>query len=190
MMGKKYKTLGILFFVLVLFSGCYKQELDEFQKISFKNERDLAFPLFESTLTLKDSLPFEIPTLTLADTIKTNLSFSSFIKDYSGKMDYVEFKVGVKTNFPITGSVQIYFANDQGQIMDSLFTYENILLEGAMGENYNETVISSYMDHEKYAKIKTSSKLYIRYNLNTFASSSYASNEIQIKSGIRFGMTF
>jgi hypothetical protein len=189
-MVKNYKIVTFIILASVLLTGCYKKELDEFKKASLKNERDMAFPLFESTITLNDSLPFTIPAIAMSDTIKTDFSFSSYVKDYSGKLDYVEFKIGLKSNFPVTGGIQFYFADKNGQIIDSLFTYEDATITAASGGNYNETVISSYMDHEKYKKIETAPKLYILYRLQTFPSEHYSSNELQIKSGIRFGMTF
>ncbi|HVD97019.1 MAG TPA: hypothetical protein VNB90_02370 [Cytophagaceae bacterium] len=185
--GWSVVVAGLMFLIL---SGCYKKDLEDFKNINYSTERSFAFPVFETTLTLKDSLPYTIPVFTMADTVKADFKLGSYISNYSGDVDYVEFKMVLKSNFPVTGAVQIYFADNNGTITDSLFTYNNAVLQAADGNNFNQTTLSVYMDKNKFKQIEQSPKVYIYYMLQTSDPKGYASNQLQINSGIKFGITF
>ncbi len=189
MLKSRYLFIVLISILPAFAISCIKKELDQFKNLNFQQERDYAFPLFESTLTLKNALPFAIPAITLSDTISTDFRAGSYLGNYSGNVEYVEFKLILKSNFPVTGAVQFYFANAQNQIVDSLFTYNNSIIQASTGD-YKETTLTVYMDKAKYKKIEQAPKVQIRYMLVTTEGSNYASNQLQINSGIRFGITF
>lgn len=175
--------------VPVLLTGCYKKEIDELKKIDFQSPKSFAFPLFESTLTIKDSLPFSFNTANLADTVMIDLGQNASIGDPL-KFDYVEFKIILRNNFAAKAEIQFYFADKNGTIIDSLFNIDNKTIDAANGVNFNESTLLVYLDKDKFKKIEAAQKIYIRYSLVSSIQNFYNSNQIQIYSGIKFGTTF
>ncbi len=185
----RIRLLSLMLLPVVL-TVCYKEKLEEFRKVEFKGEREMAFPLFESTLVLEDSLPFSIPAITLADTVSVDFTAANYLGDYSGDLTYVECKVVLKNNFPITGRFQLYVTDEKGQLIDSLFNFQTTVMETQGNGAYTETTVLLYMDLAKYERIKHASKIFVLYQLNSKPTAAYASNKLSIHSGIKFGITF
>lgn len=173
----------------VLLTGCYKKEIDELKKIDFQSPKSFAVPLFESTLTIRDSLPFSFDTANLSDTVEINLGQNASLGNPI-KFDYVEFKIILRNNFAARGEIQFYFADKNGTIIDSLFNIDNKIIDAANGVNFNESTLLVYLDKDKFKKIETAQRIYIRYSLVSSINNFYNSNQIQIYSGVKFGTTF
>ncbi len=179
--------LGISLFFLV---GCYKKDLAEFKSIDTKHEQEFAFPLFDNTLTIQDSIPFDISPMSLSDTVEIDLSLSNYLTGtlYTD-IDYVEFKIITQNNFPISGGLQFYFADKKGTIIDSLFSVSKVVIDAGNGNTVTQATTLIYMDQDKYKKIVNSSKIYILYHLSINPSSAYLPYTLKVYSGIKFGIT-
>ena len=179
--------LGIAQFFLV---GCYKKDLAEFKSIDTKHQQEFAFPLFNNSLTIKDSLPFNIIPMTMSDTIKIDLTLDNFLSgSLYNDVDYVEFKITTENNFPISGGLQLYFADTKGVIIDSLFSVSKVTIDAGNGNTINQSTTVIQMDKDKYTKIVSASKIYILYYLSVNPSSAYLPYTLKIYAGIKFGIT-
>jgi hypothetical protein len=188
-MGRSRYIVALLGIPLFFMVGCYKKDLAEFKSIDTSHEQQFAFPLFDNSLTIKDSIPFDISPMSLADTVEIDLSLSNYLTGtlYTD-IEYVEFKIITQNNFPISGGLQFYFANKKGVIIDSLFSVSKIVIDAGNGNNVTQSTTLIYMDKDKYKKIVNSSKIYIRYYLSIDPSSVYLPYTLKVYSGIKFGI--
>lgn len=173
-----------------LFSGCYKKDLEEFDSISSTRlTSELAVPLFYSYLTIRDSIPFQLPDLKLADTLKIDLRLRSYLDDVSiDHVSAIEFKLITENTFPIKGSLQLYFIDDTNTPVDSLFTSTTSTTQSNNNTTLSTTLIQ--LDKEKYLKIESSKKVHIKY---TFSTSNYPINEnnyFSVKAGLKFSIDY
>ena len=170
--------------------GCYKKDLTEFKSLTTKHEQEFAFPLFDDSLTIKDSIPFSFSSVTLSDTVKINLALDNFLSgSLYNDIDYVEFKIITENNFPVTGTLQFYFADSKGVITDSLFSTNRTTVGAGNGNTVNQATTVIYMDKDKYKKIVNSSIMYVYYYLSVNSSSAYLPYTLKVHSGIKFGIT-
>ncbi len=191
-MNKNKYIVWVLITALPLIgNSCYKKELDELKKVSFKTNRVFAFPLFETTLTLEDSLPVQLPGFLLSDTVKATIALGSYLGDYSNDMvDFAEFKIVLRGNFPANGKLQLYFADQYGNITDSLFSYNSLIINASYDETYTLSTVTAYMDREKYRRIEHASQIYLLYRLETAPLNAFRSSQLHINTAIKFGATF
>jgi len=94
------------------------------------------------------------------------------------ELDEVTLRLFMENDFPIDVDVQIYFMDDNGVTLDSLFETEQYLLRSAMVDGSGKiTGPSVYtldisMNKERFEKIRESKKGLIRAKLNTYKGSS------------------
>jgi hypothetical protein len=179
--------LGIFQFFLL---GCYKKDLDEFKTIDTKHEQQFAFPVFDNTISIKDSIPFKFFPFALIDTAEINLSLDKYLPGsfYKKKnLDYVEFKVITENSFPLSGALQLYFADSLGVIKDSLFSVSRTSIDAGNGNTFSKSTTFIYMDKDKYQKILDARKIYIVYSLSTNPSS-FVPYTLKVYCGIKFGL--
>ena len=126
------------------------------------------------------------------DTFNINLSNATDITQ-------AEFKVITDNGMPIDLSVQGYFASDKGSIIDSLYATKSPILRGAPVNNLGlptsltttENLVT--ISAEKLKKIRTASKLIIRYAFSTTNNGSVpvkltSSQNVRVRIGVKFGL--
>ncbi len=189
---KPFIRLFFIFITIIPFlTSCYKKDLDELNAInSVRLSPDIALPLFYTTLTIKDSLPFELPEFNLADTAKIDLTPSSFLEDtYNNSISSVELKLITENTFPIKGNVQIYFVDKSNNILDSLFSTTVSYTPPYDDTNKTTSTTLIMLDREKYSKIEDAEKVYIRYTFNSTNYPITEENYLTIKSGIKISFS-
>ncbi len=110
-----------------------------------------------------------------------------------------EFKILTDNGMPIEVAIQGYFANEKGQILDSLYAQKAQILRGApVGANGLPTGVSSAenlvtIEAAKLAKIRdVAKKLVIRYSFSTTNGGSIpvklmAKQGVRVRIGVKFG---
>lgn len=87
------------------------------------------FILDKSEITLNINLQFElfasIDGFTIEDTVHLDLN------ENTNTLENMLFRINLTNGFPINAAVQVYFADENYQILDSLITADNNILEGA-----------------------------------------------------------
>lgn len=172
----------------ILLVSCYKKDLEEFKSINgIKLQQEIISPLFHSNLTIKDTLPFSIPVFALSDTIKINASPNQVLDSINQtEVEYIELKLIIENNFKTKGGIQLYFVDDNKQIIDSLFstTANNQFQEDSSFSSKSTTYI--YLDNEKYYRIKNASKVYVLVELSNHNDNTFHENFLNIYAGVKF----
>ena len=75
-------------------------------------------------------LELELPIYGTAEGFVTRDSFDVNFEEYEN-VDFAEFKLTTENGIPLEVAMQVYFANDNGVIIDSLFTANEIILAAA-----------------------------------------------------------
>jgi hypothetical protein len=180
-----------IFFILLVpcLSGCWKKDLEEFKSIdSVEYSPEIAIPLFNSKLTLLDSVPLFLPELTLSDTTTINLPAGSedATQDAEAYVVYADLKGYTETTFPVDGYVQVYFADSLNHYTDSLLTSAQTLITHGTPANPGVNEILVHIDQQKYNHLAKSSKMYLYYKLKTkYGGTGFAPFEFRIKLGIK-----
>ena len=110
-----------------------------------------------------------------------------------------EFKILTDNGMPIDVSIQGYFANDKGQIVDSMYIQKGQILRGApVGANGLPTGVSSAenivtIEAAKLTKIRdVAKKLIVRYSFSTTNGGTIpvklmAKQGVRVRIGVKFG---
>ncbi|HWZ23550.1 MAG TPA: hypothetical protein VNW06_12895, partial [Cytophagaceae bacterium] len=108
--SKKYKIELLMFLFVATLIGCYKKDLDEFKNATLNIKSEIAIPLFNATITVKDSLNY-IPYFNVSDSfyLTYNVTINDSISlSYDGySLDNIQFKLYIQNNFPISGGLQV-----------------------------------------------------------------------------------
>jgi hypothetical protein len=176
---KKYKIVLFLFLLIGTFTSCYKKDLEEFKKVVFELKSDVAFPIFNATITIEDSAAY-VPNMNISDSVfltndQIGLSDSLFSILEAYNVKDIQFKVYIKNSFPVNGSLQVYFLNDNNKIVDSLFSIHKYAVKNP--DNGYESVSEVYIDinEKKYEEIANSKNVKIVYSYmkNNFIDEKY-----------------
>jgi len=170
MKGLSKLTIGcFLLFFIGTFSSCYKKDLEEFKKASFELNSTIALPLFNANISLKDSLLNAIPNFSVSDSlylindISMSDSISLSLEGYS--IREAQLKLYLKNNFPVRGSLQVYFLNDNDKIQDSLFVINKHPVQFSSNGITTVSDVYLYLDEVKYKKMIESKKIKIVYSI-------------------------
>lgn len=117
-----------------------------------------------------------------------------------GEADYAEFKLVTVNEMPLDIDLQLYFADENGQILDSLFEKsELIILAAPVDENgivtqsiRKETF--SRMDNERFEKLNQTRNLLLKSNFSTINNGTTdvqlrGSQKVDIGMGLKFGVS-
>ncbi len=142
---------------------------------------------------IKARLNMEVPlsiiadSLVLIDTLDFNLTDETGEDVESGK-----FKLLVDNGFPLDANTSIYFMDDMGLIIDSLWSRETILRADVNGTgrvtSKKRTVINFNISKEKMDIIKVASKVYIVAGFHTYDLTSSEKTFYRIYSDYSFGV--
>lgn len=121
----------------------------------------------------------------------------TFAVDFSTyeEVDHVEFKLIAENGVPLDVSTQVYFANSNGEVLDSLFIpMENILAAAAVNTDGDVTAIGEKttlveMDSDRFDGVRSARKLYLTTAFSTTDNGS-KNVKVTIDQGvdIRMGM--
>ena len=143
--------------------------------------------LDEVSAKLNIEVPLSVVTdsLVLIDTLDFNLNTDSESEVESGK-----FKLLVDNGFPFDANTALYFMDDMGIIIDSLWTNETILRASVNNagkvSSSTRSVIEFTITAEKMDVIKSATKLYIEAGFHTFDISDPGKKFFKIYSNYSF----
>jgi len=158
----------------VFLIGCHKKDLDEFNSAVLDVNSEVALPLFNATVTVKNQIPTNF-TFSDSITLENNTIDLSNAFDFNNKqytIQDIEFKLFIKNSFPVEGRLQIYFINNYNTVVDSLFTIHKYMVQDASGGTAVISEIYIGIDEERYKKITACQKAKIVYNIKKEALNS------------------
>lgn len=126
-------------------------------------------PLFNANISLKDSLLNAIPNFSVSDSlylindILLSDSVALSLEGYSIKE--AQLKLYLKNNFPVRGSLQVYFLNNNDEIQDSLFVINKHPVQLSSNGITKVSEVYLYLDEAKYKKMMDSKKIKIVYSI-------------------------
>ncbi len=113
--------------------------------------------------------------------------------------EYVEFKLVTENEMPLGAGIQLYFADPNNQILDSLFLTDEKVIEAAPvdGEGNaidiakKETFIP--IDRTRFEKVKTATQIFISvafstYNEGQVSVKVLSTQEVRIRMGMKVGL--
>ena len=143
----KRKIYVIIICIPFLFSSCYKEKFEPIPT-SFEWTPDFALPLITKSFTIDKSLVLEgIPEINLEDdvpewakyknlTLTDTLDFAlSDISEEADQIRFIEFNLRLDNEFPSTGGIQLFFIDEYGFVVDSLFNTNSLDI---ISSSYNE----------------------------------------------------
>jgi hypothetical protein len=152
------------------------------------------------TSAFKLQMEIDLPIYGTAKNFVINDTFSIDLSQYTN-VNFAELKIITDNGMPIDLSMQGFFANANGTVIDSFYNASTAILRGAPVGNDGlprsiqsaENVIK--LDVEKLKKILPSKKLIIRYSFSTTNNGSVpvrltASQDVRVRIGLKFGATY
>jgi hypothetical protein len=126
-------------------------------------------------------------------------TFSVDFSEYNG-VDYAEFKLVADNGIPIAVNLQAYFADDSGQVLDSLFVPTGNVLEAApvdgSGEvmSRTETITYSTMNSSRFEQVKSAKYIYLQAVFSTTNEGAtpvkiYSTQNVDFRMGMKIGVT-
>lgn len=138
-------------------------------------------------LNLEVPLSVITDSLVLVDTLDFDLNSNTSNEIESGK-----FKLLIDNGFPFDATTSLYFMDDMGTIIDSLWTDQTIIRAdvNASGRvsNSTKTIIEFNVSPEKMETIKSASHLYMKAGFHTFDLSDADKEFYKIYSNYSFGV--
>jgi hypothetical protein len=140
----------------------------------------------------------ELPMYGTASGFESRDTFSIDFDSYLG-FNEVEFKVISENGIPLDVGLQIYFADENGVVLDSLFTpYGNILEAAPVDGEGLPTAISekttfTTFEGARFDKIKTAKKALLRASYSTVNNGEtivkiLSTQEVKIRMGMKIGV--
>ena len=141
----------------------------------------------------------ELPMYGTAKGFEARDTFDINFDSYQGFND-VEFKVIAENGIPIDVGLQIFFAESDGTVLDSLFTPSGTILEAAPvdGEGLPTMIAekTTFTDFngERFEKIKSAKKLLLRASFSTVNNGEtmvkiLSTQEVKIRMGMKIGVS-
>ena len=139
---------------------------------------------------LKTSLTMEIPLIgtaekfTVFDTLVLNLSKFT-------QISAAEFKITTDNEMPIDMTLQGYFINSSGGIIDSMVVKETLILRGAPTTSTGTTIGNSLaynfikIDAAKFTRIRSAKKIIMKFAIS---SSNNGANPVKFNGAQKFGV--
>ena len=166
-----FRVIAGLF--LIALTSCYKKDEEEFNNVKYNSETDLALSIFNTSLSINDSLSF-IPNhessgsvYFLNQDIQIGDSVGFKLSGYTVKE--AELKLYLKNNFPVEGYLQVYFMDVNNHKIDSLFT-TNTYQVSYNKNAYTVDEIYLKMDAQKLKRIVHCYKVTIVYSIKMNSS--------------------
>lgn len=126
----------------------------------------------------------------------------TFAVDFESYQNYddVEFKVISENGIPLDVALQIFFADQNGMVLDSLFTPQGNILEAApVGAGGLPTAIAekttfTTFDGSRFEKIKTAKMLFLRASFSTVNNGGnlvkiLSTQEVEVRMGMKIGVS-
>ena len=112
----------------------------------------------------------------------------------------MEFKIISENGIPLDVGMQIYFADQNGTVLDSLFTPGVNILEAAPVDGtgiptaISEKTTFTTFEGERFKKIKTAKQLFLRSSFSTFNNGEamvkiLSTQEVKIRMGMKIGLS-
>lgn len=140
-----------------------------------------------ANLNLEVPLSVITDSLILVDTLDFSLNNASSNEVESGK-----FKLLIDNGFPFDATTSLYFLDDFGTVIDSLWTNQtavraNVNAAGRVTSS-NRSIIEFNIDTEKMERIKSASLIYVEAGFHTFDVSDPDAEHYKVYSNYSFGV--
>ena len=117
-----------------------------------------------------------------------------------GEADFAEFKLVTENEMPLDVDLQLYFADENGRILDSLFeTSQRIIVAAPVDENgiVTQSVrkeIFSRMENERFEQLNQTRNLILKSNFSSVNNGTTnvqlrGSQKVEIGMGLKFGVS-
>ena len=147
---------------------------------------------------MKLQVEVELPIWGQASGFEARDTFSINLDDMQDAT-HAEFKIITENEIPLDVGVQIYFADDNNVILDSLLASTEILMEAAPIDNIGKSTgatqkitISGY-DDDRFDGIRSASKLFLAARFSTINNGTesvrvHAEDEVRVRVGMKLGV--
>jgi hypothetical protein len=119
--------------------------------------------------------------------------------DNASDVTYVEFKVVTENEIALDVALQLYFADAQNVVLDSMFTQAAIIMAAAPvdagGEpiGTTEKITFSKFEADRLDGIQSAKKLFMKSNFSTSGNGAqsvkvYKDNEVRVRAGMKLGV--
>jgi len=180
---------AIVVLSILLFSGCYKKDQENFRKAgSIKYQPEFALPFLIADIDLNDTIP-TVPLfteVTMSDTASIELPKGPEKDSLETALEYLNFKILLENSFPFNGIVQLYFTDSNGVFVDSLLApSERIVLPGTQSAPSNSD-ISVLITQERYRELtKKASDMFLFYRITANTTSGLQNSRLKVRIGIK-----
>lgn len=141
----------------------------------------------------------ELPVFGTATGFEARDTFSIDFNDQEENVDYVEFKLIADNGIPIEVGIQAYFADESGNILDSLFLENESILSAAPvngnGEvtDRSEKITFSTFDTERFSNIRSAKNVFLSARFSTVNEGSedvkiYSDQDVNFRMGMKIGV--
>ncbi len=151
---------------------------------------------------LRVQMEVELPINGYADNFLVFDTFDVNLQTYETEnVDYVEFKLITENESPLGVKLQLYFADMDNNVLDSLLTPEQFVLEGAEVDNNGvstslakKVIFQEYLI-ERFDKIKNADKVILKTafsttnQMNEQSVKILAGQNVAVRMGIKIGVT-
>lgn len=158
-----------------------------------------AIGFLTDTSSFKLQVDMDLPLHGTAKNFAVTDTFDINMSNYQN-VTYGEFKIITDNGIPIDVSLQGFFANANGSVIDSFYTVSSLILRGApVGSDglprsiqTNENVVK--VEGDKLKHVLSAKKLIIRYTFSTSNNGSIpvkltAAQDVRVRVGVKFGVT-
>ncbi|MFK7809510.1 MAG: hypothetical protein AB8F74_17030 [Saprospiraceae bacterium] len=140
----------------------------------------------------------ELPIYGIATGFEARDTFSINLSE-SDNVTHAEFKIVTENEIPLDVGLQLYFADDSNQVLDSMFIDDPVVMAAAPVDvegdpiDFIEKITFSTFDEERYDNIRNATKLFMSAQFSTFENGSqsvkvYQDDEVRIRIGMKVGV--
>ncbi len=125
-------------------------------------------------------------------------TFSIDFSEYEN-VDYIEFKLIADNGIPVDVGLQAYFADNGGNILDSLFVPADLIMEAApvdgagLVTDRTEKISYSTFDTERFERIKSAKNIFINASFSTVNNGTeevkiFSDQDVEFRMGMKVGI--
>ncbi len=148
---------------------------------------------------IKVQVEVELPIWGSADGFVARDTFATNLDTYDD-VSHVEFKIITENEIGLNVGMQIYFADENNVILDSLLSSVETVMEAApVDDNGNATDVSEKttfiaFDADRFNNVRSAKKLFLRASFSTVENGTksikvYAEDEVRVRVGMKLGIT-
>jgi hypothetical protein len=186
----KYKYKKTILYLssisILLLTGCFQKDLDEFNKAKVVYSPELVAPIIRGYLSIKDTVPAPPGQFKMVDQQTADFP-SDDVNSTEGKVDEVAFKILFSNDFPASGTFQVYILDTANIKVDSILSAPQTLIPAGSITTPATNNFEVVINRTRYNTIaEKAHKLLIMYSITTSSgASTFANNKFSFNIGAR-----